>query len=129
MLVAAACENFLHMAHPALELGLRVARIGASEPLKHLVALAGELAQVGGNKLVLRAEVPVEGHLVGRRRLGDGLDPHRPDPMAIEERARGSEDAFAGGNLWGPGGGRGNGSNHGLLNGLLTGVLPVSIAM
>jgi hypothetical protein len=39
--------------------------------------------------------VAVEGHLVGRRRLGDGIDPDGADAVAIKEIARRPDDALA----------------------------------
>ncbi len=38
--------------------------------------------------------MPVEGHLVGARGGGEGFDADRADAVAVEELARGLQDAF-----------------------------------
>src|SRR6266571_624564 len=45
------------------------------------------LPQIFRHQFVLRGEVAIERHLVGAGRLGDRLDPHRPDSMPIEQVA------------------------------------------
>ena len=51
--------------------------------------------QACGDQHILRGEVPIERHLVGAGRLGDRVDADRMDAAAIEQLARGREDALA----------------------------------
>src|SRR5262249_56741195 len=52
-----------------------------------------QAAQVSRTQLVLGGEVPVEGHFVGSRRFGDGLDPNCPNPVAVKQVGRDRENA------------------------------------
>ena len=71
---------------------LRVAVPGGVDEL-------GSFAQIFRHQFVLGAEMAVERHLVGAGGVGDGLDPHRPDSMPIEQLAGNREDALAGRNF------------------------------
>src|SRR5262245_60456784 len=68
--------------------------------------------------------MPVQGHLVGSRRFGDGFDPNCPDPVAIKQIGRDRENAFPRRNSISPSDSCGPSSSfHGSP---LTRVLPVS---
>ena len=120
--VAAVGKYPLDVLDPALELRVRVTGIGAREPLPDLVALLGELSQVGRDELVLGTEMPVKRHLIRGGGFRDRFDPHGADAVAIEEFPGSSQNAVAR-RQYGRCGTRGG--KHPI--GLLTRVLPVSI--
>ena len=69
----------------------------ARDVLPHFIDFGHDTAQIGDDKVVLRIEMPVERHLVGAGRLGDGIDADAAKAVAMEQIARRGEDAFAGG--------------------------------
>ncbi len=56
------------------------------------------LPQIFRDQLVLGLEVTVKRHLIGAGGLGNGLDPNRPDSMAVEQVAGGRENSLPGRN-------------------------------
>ena len=57
--LAAVRQNFLAMAHPAIELGGRVAGVILRQGLPDGIALLGEFRHVGGDELVLGTEMAI----------------------------------------------------------------------
>ena len=78
-----------------LDLGARIAGVRGYERVPPLPALAHFLAQVLRHQLILGREAAVEAHLVGAGLARDGVHAHRADAMAVEQVARGLEDAVA----------------------------------
>jgi len=77
------------MAKPSQELAFRIARMGGGERIPGSVEFLRELAETRGDQHILRGEVTVERHLVGRRRFGDGIHADRVDAVTIKEIERG----------------------------------------
>jgi len=65
------------------------------EPGPAAVGFARGLPQIGRHQVVLRTEVTIERHLVGAGRLGDGIDPHSPDSVAVKQIPGDRQDAGA----------------------------------
>src|SRR5262249_61996922 len=83
-----------HILKPGTQLRARIAGMLCGELVPVPARLLRQAAQVFRNQLVLRGEVPVQGHFVGSSRFGDGLDPNRPDPVAVKQVGRDRENAF-----------------------------------
>jgi S-adenosylmethionine:tRNA ribosyltransferase-isomerase len=96
---AAAPARFVGELRDALEEGadlrLGVAGIARAHRIPGVVGLGGELAEVRRDELVLRREVPVQGHLVGAGGPSDRLDAHRMDAVTVEKLARRGENTAA----------------------------------
>jgi hypothetical protein len=61
-------------------------------PVEPLPILTVGLLEVGDDEVVLGGEVAIEAHL-GHPGLGnDGVDPHRPEPVPIEQAQRRVQD-------------------------------------
>jgi hypothetical protein len=76
-----------HLAEPGAQLCQRVARMHLREPVPAGVRQLVRLPQTRHLQFVLRGKVAIKRHLVGAGRLGDRLDPDRPDSMPIEQLA------------------------------------------
>jgi hypothetical protein len=87
-----------HLGEPGVQLGPRVAGMGLPQPLPGRVGQLRALAQVLGHEFVLGGEVAIERHLVGAGRFRDGVDPHRPNPISVEQVAGGRQDPRTGRN-------------------------------
>ncbi len=92
---AALVGELRHPAQQIAQLRLGIAGMLAARRLPQRLALFGELAEVGGDQLVLGGEVPVQRHLVGAGGARNGFDPHRADAVAVEKLARRLQDALA----------------------------------
>ena len=82
-------------AAPRRAAGPRVARMTAPRAPPQRLGVGGHRLQALDDQVVLRAEMPVERHLVGAGRLGDGLDPDAADAVLVEQVARGRHDPVA----------------------------------
>src|SRR5262245_5794425 len=98
----AAVEMTGHVLKPGTQLRARIAGMLCRELVPGRARLFSQAPQVRCNQLVLRGEVPVQGHFVGSSRFGDGFDPNCPDPMAIKQVGRDRENAFPRRNSLGP---------------------------
>jgi hypothetical protein len=83
-----------HAAKPGIEPRPRV-RMSCLQSLPERVRTFGEATQALDDEVVFRGEVPIERHLVGAGRLGDGFDAHGPNSMEVKKLVRGREDALA----------------------------------
>ena len=80
-----------HLLEPGAKLRQRIAGMRLLEPIPAGVGALGGLPQIFRHQFVLRREVAVERHLVGAGRLGDRLDPHRPDAVPVKQVGGGRE--------------------------------------
>ena len=83
------------------KLRVGIARMRGARRVPQRIAFLRELAEIGGNQLVLRGEVAIERHLVGAGGIRQRLDAHAVDAIAIEKLARRAQNALAGGRLQG----------------------------
>ena len=81
--------------HPAVQLRERVAGIARGERLPHGFDFVGDFLQAGDDEIVLRAEMPIERHLVAAGGFGDRLDADGAQAMPVEQVARGGDDPLA----------------------------------
>ncbi len=82
--LAAVGQNFLAVAHPAIELRGRVAGVIARQSLPDFIAFLGELREVGGDQLVLGTEMAIKRHLVRGRGFRDRVDAYGSDAVTIK---------------------------------------------
>ena len=93
--LAGAGKMLRHLDEPGAKLRARVTGMRPREPVPASVGELGKLAQIFRHQFVLRREMAVERHLVGAGGLGNGVDPHRPDSMAIKQLPGGRQDPRA----------------------------------
>src|SRR5690606_33549235 len=67
--------------------------------LPNSLGFLGKQSQIGCDELVLRGEVPVEGHFVGGGQLRDCIDADRSNAPSAKEISSCGEDALAPRNL------------------------------
>ena len=79
----------------AMELSDRIVGAGGLDLRPNLVRLLSLVIEIFENEIVLRAEVAIERHLVGARRLGDGFDADAANAMTVEEVLSAVDDALA----------------------------------
>lgn len=77
--------------HPGVQLGARIAGIGRFQIAPDGTRLLGGAPQRLADQLVLRAKMPIERHLVGQSRVGNGIDANAAD-AALAEKLRGCRD-------------------------------------
>src|SRR5947207_12223068 len=75
----------------------RVANVLAGEILPLFLLVGDDAAHPLRDQLILGVEVPVEGHLVGLRRLGDRFDADAADALLVEQVPRRHQNPLANG--------------------------------
>ncbi|MBB4434329.1 hypothetical protein GGE18_004457 [Rhizobium esperanzae] len=82
--------------HPGVKLGARIAGIGRLQIAPDGTGPFGSAAQRLADQLVLRAKMPVERHLVGQSRVGDGIDADAADAALAEKLRCGRNNTLPG---------------------------------
>jgi hypothetical protein len=80
--------------NPSMKLRKRVTGIGGLKPVPDRLGVSGDLAKAGDDQIILRPEVPIQGHLVGPRRIGDRINADPSDPMFAKQIPGRADDAF-----------------------------------
>ena len=80
--------------HPGVQLGAWIAGMRRLKIAPDGAGLFGGAAQRLADEFVLRAEVPVERHLVGQSRVGDGIDANATDAVLAEKLRSGRDDTL-----------------------------------
>lgn len=77
--------------HPGVELGAGIAGMSGLQIAPDGIGLFGGAPQRLADKFVLRAEMPIERHLVGQGGIGDGIDADAAD-AALTKKLHGRRD-------------------------------------